>query len=403
MNRFNSLGPRILVLSASVGNGHVRAGQAVELALARLCPGAEIEHVDVLQLTNAPFRRLYGNAYFDLVRRAPHLVGYLYDRLDRPVAWRRLDRVRARLQRLNLSRLITLLTDGAWDLVINTHFLPAEVVAALRTAGDLEVPQVTVTTDFDTHNLWIHSPTERYFTATEEGRVHLAPFVNPRAIEVTGIPIHPDFARPRNREAARDRLGLPQGGRVVLQLAGGFGFGPVERIHRSILDAAEPVHVVCVAGRNAKLKWAIEGLPCPPRHRRTVLGYTTEIPDLMAAADVLVSKPGGLTCSEAMASGLPMLIVDPIPGQETRNGDYLTENGAALKVNNLASLSYKLDCVLADDGRRHAMAGCARRLGRPSAATDVARSAMTLIEGPKPTLTRAAEVRPRRSAGLQPA
>src|SRR5216684_2338984 len=166
---------RILVLSASVGAGHLRAAQAVELALRQVVPQATVKNLDVLELTNAAFRRLYGQAYLDLVNRAPHVLGYFYDMLDRPSASgkNRADSLRLAVEKLNLKSFLRFLQEEPWDLVINTHFLPAEIIAHLRKEEKLAVPQVTVTTDFETHRLWVNQPCDRYFTATEEGAFYL--------------------------------------------------------------------------------------------------------------------------------------------------------------------------------------------------------------------------------------
>src|SRR4051812_22189775 len=143
---------RILVLSASVGAGHLRAAQAVELALRQLDPAATVRNIDVLTLTNPTFRRLYGRAYLDLVNRAPHVLGYFYDMLDRPPSPRRKsDRLRSFVDRLNLGKLVDLLEGDSWDVIVNTHFLPAEIIASLRRKKRITAPHLTVTTDFETH------------------------------------------------------------------------------------------------------------------------------------------------------------------------------------------------------------------------------------------------------------
>src|ERR1700677_4449446 len=163
--------PRILVVSASVGAGHMRAAQAVEAALREVVPDATVKNVDVLELTNSAFRRLYGKAYLDLVNRAPHVLGYFYDLLDQP-SWsgrNRGDRLRLAVEKINLRSFIRFLKDEPWDLVINTHFLPAEIIASLRKKEELHLPQVTATTDFETHRLWVNQPCDHYFTATAEG------------------------------------------------------------------------------------------------------------------------------------------------------------------------------------------------------------------------------------------
>src|SRR5205823_2112277 len=142
----------------SVGAGHLRAAQAVERALRQTVPAAVVRNQDVLALTNAAFRRFYGTAYLDLVNRAPHVLGYFYDLLDKPRSSPRskTDRLRLAVEKLNLKPFIDFLRAEPWDLVINTHFLPAEIVAALRHQGKLDVPQVIVTTDFETHRLWVN-------------------------------------------------------------------------------------------------------------------------------------------------------------------------------------------------------------------------------------------------------
>ncbi len=140
-----------------------------------MVPEATVRNVDVLQLTNAPFRRLYGKFYLDLVNKAPHVLGYFYDLLDKPSrsGKNRTDRLRLAIEKLNLRKFIRFLKDEPWDLVINTHFLPAEIIASLRRSGELTLPQVTATTDFETHRLWVNQPCEHYYTATEEGARYL--------------------------------------------------------------------------------------------------------------------------------------------------------------------------------------------------------------------------------------
>ncbi|MGD0899484.1 MAG: glycosyltransferase [Thermoguttaceae bacterium] len=369
---------RILVLSAAVGAGHLRAAEAVEAALRLLAPDATVKNLDVLALTNAAFRRVYGRTYFDLVNNAPQILGYVYDLLDRPPSARRkADRLRLLVERLNLGRLSRLLKSETWDVIVNTHFLPAEIIAALRRKGDLDTPQFTVTTDFETHRLWVNPPCEHYFTATEEGAAYLRHWgVAADLITVTGIPIHPVFSEAKSTADCRRRLGLGDDRPVILQLAGGFGLGPVEKLLRGVLSVARPLEVVVVSGRNEELRERLQQVEVPPRHRAKILGFTDQMDEWMAAADIVLSKPGGLTTSEVLARGAALVIANPIPGQETRNSDFLLENGAAIKMNNVATLPYKLTQLLDDPARLQRMKANARRLGRPRAAFDVASFAL---------------------------
>src|SRR5262249_27481798 len=179
---------------------HLRAAEAVELRLRQVAPEAVVKNLDVLEMTNAAFRRIYGRAYLDLVNKAPHVLGYFYDLLDRPASFSRNrgDQLRLAVQKLNLKTFIRFLETEPWDLIINTHFLSAEIIASLRRQGRMSVPQATVTTDFETHRLWVHEPCDRYFTATEEGACYLRSWGVAPDVEVipTGIPIHPVFSEP---------------------------------------------------------------------------------------------------------------------------------------------------------------------------------------------------------------
>jgi processive 1,2-diacylglycerol beta-glucosyltransferase len=378
---------RILVLSASVGAGHLRAAQAVELALKELDPNAEVKNLDVLEFTNAAFRRIYAQLYLDLVNRAPHVLGYFYDQMDRKPANQMGDRLRYAWEKLNLLKFREFLKDEPWDLVVNTHFLPAEMIAALRRKHKLQQPQVTVTTDFETHRLWVNQPCDHYFTATEEGAINLARWGIPReTISVTGIPIHPAFHRLPDRKSCLAKHGIIGDRPVLLQLAGGFGVGPIEELFNSILSIETPVELVVVTGRNEKLKKKLEKRETPSRHRVHILGFTTDMHELMVAADLVMTKPGGLTTSEALACGAAMVVLNPIPGQESRNSDFLLENGAAIKINNVGTLTYKLGQLLNDPARIARLKENARALGRPDAAFQIARFA---LEWSKESLCRA--------------
>jgi processive 1,2-diacylglycerol beta-glucosyltransferase len=374
--------PRILVLSASVGAGHLRAAEAVELALRQTVPDAHVRNLDVLDLTNRLFRRVYGRFYLDLVNLAPHALGYFYDLMDQPSrsGKSRGDRLRLAWEKLNLKKFMKLLTEEPWDLVINTHFLPAEIIASLRKRRRLSLPQVTVTTDFDTHRLWVNSPCERYFAATEEGAIYLRHWGVPAEhIFVIGIPIHPVFSAPKDRKVCLARHGLAQDRPVILQLSGGFGVGPIEKLFHAMLEVQRPIQLVTITGRNEALRKRLAAIAQPARHRVKVLGFTKEIDELMQAADLVVTKPGGLTTSEVLAREAVMVIVNPIPGQESRNSDYLLENGAAIKVNNAATLAHKVDRLLDDPPRLDRLRENVRRIARPQAAFDVVASALELV------------------------
>jgi processive 1,2-diacylglycerol beta-glucosyltransferase len=371
---------RVLLLSASAGAGHVRAAEALERAFADLGVAGEVRHVDALQFTNKVFRTLYSKAYLELVDRAPDVLGWLYDTLDTP--WEK-ERRRLAWDKLNTRPFVRMLERYRPDLVLCTHFLPAEIISWMKAKKRLTCPQGIVVTDFDVHAMWLCHHYERYFVALDETREHLVRLgIPPAKVSVTGIPIDPVFGVAKDRQEMRRRLGLAAERTVVLMSAGGFGVGPVAHAIVVLLALEHPAEVVVVCGRNAELKARLDAVAAarpPGGNRLHVVGYTTAMDEYMAAADVLVGKPGGLTTSEALARGLLLVIVNPIPGQEERNSDHLLERGAAIRCNNLPVLGWKIDGLLEDPARMEAMRAAGRRLAHPDAARDVVRHAVQLV------------------------
>jgi processive 1,2-diacylglycerol beta-glucosyltransferase len=364
---------KILILSASAGAGHLRAAQALEKAFAEAGGGEQVRHVDTLEFTNPLFRRMYSKAYLDMVNTMPEVLGWLYDQLDKP--WKHRP-TKFAFEKLNTRPFVKLLRSYQPDVTICTHFLPAEIIAWLRAKAKLDCRQATVVTDFDVHALWLCHRCEHYFVALDETRAHLTELgVSPAKITVSGIPIDPVFSRPADKVAMRKRHGLDPKLMTILISAGGFGVGRVGGLIASLMKLSHPAQIVAICGKNAELKAKIEaqveGHPPGIGPRVKVLGFTTEMDELMAASDVIVGKPGGLTTSEALARGLAYVVVNPIPGQEERNSDHLLEEGVGIRCNNLPVLAYKVDKLLGDPARLAAMKANALRMARPDAARTI--------------------------------
>ena len=374
--------PRVLLLSASSGAGHVRAAQALEKALLAR-EDCQVEHVDVIRYVSKLFRQVYERTYISIVRRAPGMMGLLYDKTDQP--WRNLRR-RLALDRLNTQRMIRMLKQVQPDLCIATHFLPAEILAWLIAKEKLRARNAIVVTDYDVHAMWLCRTVDRYYVALEESAEYLAKIGVPREkLQITGIPIDPVFAQPVGKEEARKRLKLEPRATVVLIAAGGYGIGPVERLVEDLLKLGRPWQIVAIAGKAEETRRRLEGIARKAGNlpggaaRLCPVGFTTEMDQYMAAADLLVGKAGGLTTSEALSRGLPLALIEPIPGQEERNADHLLEAGAAIRCNNAPAAAWKIAKLLDDSERIERMKDAARKMGRPDAAAEIADDALRLL------------------------
>ncbi len=361
---------RVLILSASVGAGHVRAAEAVEAALRESGAAVAIEHHDVLAFMPPAFRRVYRDGYFEMVARAPRLLGWLYDATDRPF---HRDRVRLKLEQAGAARLLKKIRGFDPDVAVSTHFLPSALLERERRKGRCRARIVTVVTDFEVHGMWLAAPSDHYFVATEEARAHLEALgIAPAAISASGIPTHPVFAVRKDRLAMRRKHGWPEDLPVILLSAGGFGARNAGRVVESLAAAKLRAQIVAVCGKNAALKATMEKIAACERSV-TAVGFTTEMDELMAAADLMIGKPGGLTTSESLVKGLAWVVVNPIPGQEEKNAIYLLEQGAGVWCDNLYTLAFKVRSLLEEPGRLQAMRENALRVARPDAGAAIAR------------------------------
>jgi processive 1,2-diacylglycerol beta-glucosyltransferase len=370
---------RITVLSAGVGAGHTRAGQAVLAALQDRLPRATVEKIDVLEHAGPGFRAMYRDAYVALAARTPRLIGWLYDRADLP--WQNRWYAGA-IERLALRRWLRSLLDNPPDVAVCTHFLPASLLCHLRRRCGLRTRMVTVVTDLDVHGLWLGGRADRWCVAGEEARqIMLEAGVSPDTVQVTGIPISREFSDLPSRAMARQALDVPDDRPLVLFSTGGCCLGPVERTFASLLPLRDMARVVAICGHNEQARRRLQAMvPSGASDTVRVEGLTRQMHVWMAAADLLVGKPGGLTSSEARAAGLPMAVIHPIPGQEERNLAHLLEWGAAIACHTPATLGWRVRQLLMDPPRLARMRLAARASARPHASQDAADVVMDLMQ-----------------------
>jgi processive 1,2-diacylglycerol beta-glucosyltransferase len=363
---------RLLILSVSAGAGHVRAADAVAAAAKAATPAHETLHLDVLSLVPREFKKLYGEQYIKLVEKLPQLWSFLYSKTDRPSRDSFVGKLKRAIEGINTRKLSAEIEQFAPDAILCTHFLPAELLSRRKAAGKRVAPLWVQVTDFDVHALWVHEHVDHYCVASDEIAFRLAAHGVPREkIHVTGIPVMPQFATPLDRAVCAQELGVAARKFTVLMMAGGAGLGGLDELAARLLELPDDLQVIALAGRNADLLERLRTLARRHAGKLFPLGFMTTVERVMAAADVVVTKPGGLSVSECLARHKPMLLVSPIPGQEERNADYLLEAGAAIKAVDGATLVFKLARLLAEPARMRAMSEAARRIATPHAAHDV--------------------------------
>jgi processive 1,2-diacylglycerol beta-glucosyltransferase len=382
------MGRRVLILAAGIGSGHNIAAGVLESCFQAAPEVDAVQRLDVLESTNEVYRTLYDDGYFALVEAVPWLVGWGYDANDPPF---KLANWTSLWDRINTTATAKAIKAFRPDTIVCTHFLPTRLVSLMLTRGVLESRLAVVTTDYDFQGLWLSSPFNHFFVARDETKAHMAAIGVPAdRITVSGIPVRPGLGDTVDREAVLTRYGLRPDRPTLLISAGAAGGAYTQTIVQQTLRMGNDFQAVVVCGRNDQLKSQIEGLVAFNRDRYRVLGYTNDMPDLIRTATLFVGKPGGLSASECMAAGLPMILIHPIPGQEVRNSDFLLEEGAAVRCNYETTVGYKIDQLLAEPSRITHMAECASRIGRPEAGPEIT-SAVLADESPPLWISHAAQ------------
>jgi processive 1,2-diacylglycerol beta-glucosyltransferase len=357
------------MLSASAGTGHTRAAEALRSCASAEQFGIEASHLDILQFVTPLLRFVYTDAYNFLVHHLPALWSHLYRTTNIAKRDGFRHRLRRWVERMNSRSILAEIVRQKPDLIICTHFLPAEILSRLLSAGSINYRVWVQVTDFDLHQMWVQDHMAGYFAPNDEVAFRMREQgIAVERIFVTGIPIMPAFAGPLDRSTCARELDISPHRKTVLLLGGGAGFGSVSEIAEGLLELKDSFQIIALAGKNKPMLASLRQLAIRYPGRLVARGYTGQIERLMACADLVVTKPGGLTTAESLAMGLPMIVIAPIPGQEEQNANFLLERGVALKAFDLATLKYRVSYLLTHDSKLAAMRARATSLARPDAA-----------------------------------
>jgi len=364
---------RILIATITAGGGHLQAAAALQETWLQIRPQDEVECLDLLTFFSPLHKRIYSEGYVKLVAHAPELWGLVFNKMDNPKLVGKLARWKRAFGSNSSRKFARFVKKSAPEAVLCTHYLPVELLGGLRKKWPGSPPlTVSIVTDFEAHALWMDACVDLYCVATEETKARLvARGAAAAQVLATGIPISAKFSARIDTAGVRKQYGLRDDLPILLVLSGGFGMGPVAEILAALDQIETPFQSLVVAGRNDRLRRELAAQD--RRHPTHVLGFVTNMHELMAVADLLLTKPGGLTTSEALAMGKPLFILNPIPGQEAANSDFLLERGAAAKVSRVEDLAFRLGELLGSK-KLAGMARAARALGRPAAAADICRA-----------------------------
>ncbi|MCS7047890.1 MAG: glycosyltransferase [Verrucomicrobiae bacterium] len=373
---------RILFLYLTKHSGHYAAARAIQQAILRLEPDTQTRMLDSFKHSNPVLSKVTLHAYLAILKAAPEIWEYMY---DNPEFKARTARIREILNRGNSQKLNEVIRRFRPDTVVCTQAFACGVMASWKRANrDNDLKLVGVLTDFVAHRYWADPDVDLYVAPNDEIRVALeSQGVAPSHIVVTGIPISPRFSEPIDRNAVAQRFDLKPDHPLILVMGGSLGLVPMKSIIRQLDRLPQPFHIIAVTGQNARLQRALARRRRRLRHPTKILGFVDCIPELMELAEMVISKPGGITTAEALVKRLPMIIIQPIPGQEQKNADFLLRHGVAVQANNPEEAAHYVSDFLRNPEKLRAMREAAAAVARPNAAEDAARAILALRSVPQ--------------------
>ncbi len=335
---------KVLVVSLSAGSGHVRAAKAV-LQTAKQNFGGDIviSHIDFKDFIALPFKKALIDSYDLLVKQAPDVWGFLYNKTNSPKVSSQIKKLGKSLEKLNTSKFIKHIEQIKPDYVLFTHFLPADIYSATQKSNSLP-PFGVIVTDYGLHELWISEGAKDYFVATKKMASGLELRDIPKSsIHSTGIPVDPIFYKNESKIKLQKILDIDNGFKPILVLSGGSGLTDLSLIIKSLCTSNKKLHIFAICGNNTKLQKKLNTIKTPDNIMLTVLGWTDHIDLYIKACDLVIGKCGGMTTTECMVTKTPIIAIDPIPGQEEQNAIFILENKLGFIAKSKEDILYYLD------------------------------------------------------------
>lgn len=359
-------------------SGHKSAAMAVEKAIKAEDPTAVVSNLNTFDYTNPVSAAIVNYIYMHTIQRMPFIWRYLYDNQK---FIKRTEKTKAAIHRSNAPKLKAIIDKFDPDVIACSQAYPCGIIADLKKSYNLHIPLVAILTDYVPHSYWIYDTVDYYIAPSEDIKKRLMEKgVEPERIKPLGIPIDPKFNLPLNREEIKLKLGLEPGMPTILIMGGSHGLGPLKQVINHLDISRSAFQEIIVTGINKKLH---NYLACRINNYKKSIklyAYAENVNELMAVSDIIITKPGGVTVSEALAMGLPMLILKPIPGQEDNNTLYLIKHGAAIKVNEPKKVKETIEEIFSDPGRLKQVSSAALNMSKPEASRDIARLLLSLCE-----------------------
>jgi len=367
---------RILLMYITKVSGHRQATVALQKTIKQHIPDAEVMSINGFGYTYPILEKVVNKAYMGVIKRAPGIWDKMY---DNPKIVKRSKLIKEFLNKQSHKKMAKLFAEFKPDTVICTQAFPCGMVAHYKTAYNVPITLIGVLTDFAPHAYWQNKGVDYYIVPSDDSKERFVKAGIPApAIRVFGIPIRMSFAERQDKAEIAVKLKLDPAVKTVLIMGGGQGLGPIKKVVKSLLKLERKLQLIVISGTNEKLMDWLHKARRKTDKALVIYDYASNVQELMDISSLIITKPGGMTTAECLAKGLPMVIVNPIPGQEMHNTEFLIKKGIAIRIDDVKEIAHEVDMLLNSPQRLSAMSKAAKEQGKPYAARDVAQLVMSL-------------------------
>jgi len=371
MERARVKNRRILLMYITRVSGHRQATLAIQHALKELDPTVETPTINGFGYTYPVLEKVVHKTYMGVIKTTPKVWDYMY---DNPKIVKKSQALKNFLHKTSHEKIGRLIKRYQPDVVVCTQAFPTGMVADYKCAHNLDTTLIGVLTDYSPHSFWVNEGVNYYVVPSSDAKERLIQLgVTDEAIKVLGIPLRSKFAQKLDRKIIAENLGLKLSIPTIAIMGGGGGLGPMKKIIKSLIKVDMDFQIIALTGTNKKILNGLRRITKKSTKKIKIYEFANNVDEIMELATLIVTKPGGMTTAECLSKGLPMVIVNPIPGQEMRNTDFLIKKGIGIRIDDTNDVGEEIRLLLKSPFRLDAMSKAAYANAKPYASLDVAK------------------------------
>lgn len=369
---------RILILSVSAGGGHIHASLALKDYILKSKPDSDIEILDTIKYINPLLNKLIIGGYLKTIKITPSIFGKLYKFTEKDEG---ISSVTNKFNEMMAYKLLPTIKKYKPDIIIGTHPFPTEMVSILKQKNKFDIPLLCILTDYAPHNSWIHPKVDSYIVSNSDMKEEMiARGVSKNSVFDFGIPVSSDFFIQYNKREVLSKIGLSENKKTLLIMGGSLGIGKIARVYSQISKLSIDAQIIVIAGDNKKLYSELTNLKEASKLPTSILGFTNDVNKYMQCSDLLITKPGGLTITEALISHVPLAIFSAIPGQEQKNEEFLLKHNLAVALGDVDNCKTVIEELVASEDKLETMKTNSKNFSKPSCCKDILKLIESLVE-----------------------